>query len=99
MERLRKLQYQAVRRVIGGYVGARQETLEKIAKVEAVPVKLRDIRVRVSARILGKGAQDNRIEELEKHRGNGRSWKNHSLARIGQTIVQHQLRRDTNSHC
>ena len=79
-ERLRKLQYKALRKVTGAYHGARQETLEAIAKIEPVAVKLWDMKVRASARILEKGIQDNLIEETEIYRGNGRSWKDHSLA-------------------
>ena len=37
------------------------------------PVKLWDMKVRASARILEKGIQDNLIEEVERHRGDGRS--------------------------
>ena len=79
-ERLRKLQYSALRKVMGAYHGARQDTLEAIAKIEPVAVKLWDMKVRESARILEKGIQDNLIEEVETHRGDGRSWKDHSLA-------------------
>ena len=64
----------------GAYHGARQDTPEIIAKVEPVAVQLWDMRVRASSRILEKGIQDNLIEEVERHRGNGRSWKDHSLA-------------------
>lgn len=56
LERLSKLQYKAVRKVTGGYHGARQETLEKIAKVVPVNAKIWDMRVRASARLLEKGA-------------------------------------------
>ena len=70
-------QYKAMRKVTGGYHGA---TLENIARIEPVPVQLWDMRMRASARILEKGVQDNLIEEVEKHRGTGRSWKDHSLA-------------------
>ena len=80
MERLRKLQYKAVRKVTGGYHGARQTTLENILKVEPVEVKIWDMRVWASARVLEKGVQDNLIEEVEEHRGGSRSWKDHSMA-------------------
>ena len=80
-ERLRKLQYKAMRKSTGGYHGARQSTLEEISKVEPVEIKIWDMKVRASARILEKGVQDHLIEEVEKHRGtSGRGWKNHSLA-------------------
>ena len=42
-------------------------------------VKLWDMRVRASARILEKGIQNNLIEEVERHRGHGGSWKDHSM--------------------
>ena len=91
MERLRKLQYKAIRKVTGAYHGARQTTLENIAKVEPVSVKVWDMRVRASARILEKGLQDNLIEEVERHRGRGRSWKDHSMAwaRVPRTNKQY----------
>ena len=38
------------------------------------------MRVRPNARILEKGIQNNLIEEVERHRGTGRSWQDHSLA-------------------
>ena len=76
MEKLWKLQYKAVRKVTGGYHGARQFTLENIARVEPVPIKLWDMRVGQAE----KGVQDSLIEEVEKYRGAGRSWKDHSLA-------------------
>ena len=80
LERLRKLQYKAVRKVIGAYHGTRRETLGKIAKVEPVTVKIWRMRVRVSERILEKGVHDNIIEKAERHRGSGRSWEDHSIA-------------------
>ena len=64
-ERLRKLQYKAVRKISGGYHGARQELLEEIAKVEPVQTKLWDMKVRAAARILEKGTQDNLIRRAE----------------------------------
>ena len=66
LERLRKLQYKAVRKVTGAYHGVAQVTIENIAKVEPVAVKLWDMKVRASARILEKGVQDNLIEEVER---------------------------------
>ena len=79
-EKLRKPQYKALRKVTGAYHGARQDTLESIAKIEPVDVKLWDMKVRASARILEKGVQDDLIEETKIHRGNGRSWEDHSMA-------------------
>ena len=38
------------------------------------------MRARASARILEKEVQYNLIEEVEKHRGAGGSWKDHSQA-------------------
>ena len=55
MERLQKLQYKAVRKVTGGYHGARQTILENITKVEPVEMKLWDMR------------QDNLIENVERY--------------------------------
>ena len=50
------------------------ETLGNIiARVEPMPVKLWDMRVRASAQILKRGVQNNLIEEVEKYRGRGRS--------------------------
>ena len=72
--------YKAVRKVIGGYHGVRQTTLENIAKVDPVSVELWDMKVRASARILEKGIQDKPIEEVEKYRVTSKSWKDHSLA-------------------
>ena len=83
MERLRKIQYKAVRKVTGGYHGARQTTLESIARVEPVLIpKSYDGAVMgyQGEGILEKGVQDNLIEEVEKHRGASRSLKDHSLA-------------------
>ena len=54
-----------------GYDGARQETLEDTTKIEPVSVKLWDMRVRASARIMQNGVQDNLIEEKKKHKGSG----------------------------
>ena len=48
-ERLRKLQYQAVRKITGGYHGSRQELLENISKVEPVQTKIWDMQVRAAA--------------------------------------------------
>ena len=81
MERLRKLQYKAVRKVTGGYHGPRQELLEQISKVEPVQVKLWDMKVRSAARILEKGIQDNLINRTEKTREaiGKRSWQDHNL--------------------
>ena len=72
LERLRKLQYQAVRKVTGGYHGSRQELLENISKVEPVQTKIWDMKVRAAARILEKGIQGNLIfktEETRRHAG------------------------------
>ena len=68
MERLRKLQYKAVRKITGAYHGARQEILEGITKLEPVPIKIWDMQVRASARILEKGAQDNLISRTTETR-------------------------------
>ena len=68
IERLRKLQYQAMRKVTGGYHGSRQELLEHISKVEPVQTKLWDMKVRAAARILEKGTQDNLIQKAEETR-------------------------------
>ena len=54
VERLQKLQYQAVRKVTGGYPGSRQELLENTSKREPVQTKLWDMKVRAAARILEK---------------------------------------------
>ena len=84
MERLRKLQYKAARKITGAYHGARQETLEAIAKVEPVQTNIWDMQVRVAARILEKGVQDNlmnRTTETRDTRG-GRDWTDHSAAWI-----------------
>ena len=48
-------EYKAVRNVTGAYHGARQDTLGNIAKVEPVQVKLWDMRVKASTKILEKG--------------------------------------------
>lgn len=92
IERLRKLQYEAVImiKVTGGYHGARQEALENIARIEPVLVKLWDMKVRESARILEKGVQDSLIEEVEKYRGTGRSWKE-SHSRVGTSGLNTSL--------
>ena len=81
MERLRKLQYKAVRKVTGGYHGSRQDLIGQISKVELVQVKLWDMKVRVAARILEKGLQDDLINQTEKTRETteGRSWQDHRL--------------------
>ena len=55
MERLRKLQYKAVRKTIGEYHGSRQDLIENISKVEPVQVNIWDMKVRSAARILEKG--------------------------------------------
>ena len=63
-----------------------------------VPVKLWDMKVRASARILEKGVQDkldNSIEEAERDRGNAQSWKGHSLA---WARVNQQFNTDTGQH-
>ena len=84
MERLRKLQYKAVRKITGAYHGARQETLENIAKVEPVPVKIWDMQVRASARILEKGLDDDLMAKTTETRRSegGRDWMDHSAAWI-----------------
>ena len=84
MERLRKLQYKAARKITGAYHGARQETLETIAKVEPVQTKIWDMQVRAAARILEKGVQANlmtRVTETRDAEG-GRNWTDHSAAWI-----------------
>ena len=68
MERLQKLQYKAMRKVIGGYHRSRQELLEQISKVEPAQVKLWDMKVRAAARILKKGTQGNLINQVEEAR-------------------------------
>ena len=82
MERLRKLQYKAVRKVTGAYHGARQDTLENIAKVEPVQTKVWDMQVRAAARILEKGTQDDLITKVTDTRNTegGRDWMDHSAA-------------------
>ena len=80
-ERLRKLQYKALRKITGGYHGSSQDLLEQIAKVEPVQVKLWDMRVRAAARILEKGVQDGlitRVQNTQETKG-GRNWKDHAL--------------------
>ena len=47
--------------------------MENIIRVEPVPVKSWDMRIRAIARILEKGVQDNLTEEVEKHSGTGKS--------------------------
>ena len=69
-----------MRKVTGGYDGASQEILENIARVESVPVKMWDMRVRASARILEESVQEDLIEEVERHRGRDRSGRDRSLA-------------------
>ena len=82
MKRLRKLQYKAAKKLTGGYHGSRQELIEGISKVEPVQVKVWDMKVRAAARILGKGVQDNLINQVEetRRRLGGRSWQDHGLA-------------------
>ena len=82
MERLRKLQYKAVRKVTGAYHGARQETLENIAKIEPASVKVWDMQVRAAARILEIGTQDDLITRTAETREaeGGRDWGDHSAA-------------------
>ena len=84
MEKLRKLQYKAVRKITGAYHGARQETLENIARVELVQVKIWDMQVRAAARILEKGTQEDLITRTSETRNEegGRDWKDHSAAWI-----------------
>ena len=84
MERLRKLQYKAARKITGAYHGGRQETLENIAKIEPVPVKIWDMQVRASARILEKGTQEDLITKTTetRHTEGGRDWMDHSAAWI-----------------
>ena len=81
VERLRKLQYQAARKVTEGYHGSRQELLENISKMEPIQTKLWDMKVRAAARILEKGTQDNLINRAEDSREitRGRSWQDHGL--------------------
>ena len=81
LERLRKLQYKAVRRITGGYHSSRQELIENISKVEPVQTKLWDMKVRAVARILEKGVQDALMEKAEetRERIGGRSYKDHGL--------------------
>ena len=81
-ERLWKLQYQVVRKITGGYHGARQELLENIAKVEPVQTKVWDMQVRAAARILEKGVQGDllkRVTDTREAEG-GRDWTDHSAA-------------------
>ena len=80
-ERLRKLQYKAVRKITGGYHGSRQDLLQEIAKVEPIQTKIWDMKVRAAARILEKGIQDDLIKQAEDNREKigGRCWKDHSL--------------------
>ena len=68
MKRLRKLQYKAVRKIIGAYHRARQENLETIAKVELVQTKIWDMQVRASARKLEKGTQEDLITKTTETR-------------------------------
>ena len=84
VERLRKLQYKAVRKITGAYHGARQEILENIAKVEPVQTKVWDMQVRAAARILEKGTQEDLITRTTETRNEegGRDWKDHSAAWI-----------------
>ena len=83
IERLRKLQYQAARKITRGYHGSRQELLENISKVEPVQTKLWDMKVRAAARILEKGTPDNLIQKAEETKvttgTRGRSWQDHGL--------------------
>ena len=51
VERLRKLQYKAVRMITGGHHGSRQDIIENISMVEPVQVKIWDMKVRATARI------------------------------------------------
>ena len=80
-ERLRKLQYKAVKKITGGYHGSRQDLLEQIAKVEPVQTKIWDMKVRAAARILEKGIQDDLIRQAEdnQRKRRGRDWKDHGL--------------------
>ena len=82
VDRLRKLQSKAVRKVTGGYHGSRQELVEEISKVEPVQVKLWDMKVRAAARILEKGVQNDLISQAEdtRERIGGRSWQDYGLA-------------------
>ena len=82
MERLRKLQYQAVRKVTGAYHGSRQETLENIAKIEPVRTKVWDMQVRATARILEKGSDLIAKTAETRNAIGGRDWKGHSAAWI-----------------
>ena len=84
MERLKKLQYKAVWNITGAYHGVRQETLENIAKVEPVPVKIWGMQVRASARLLEKGVQDNLVAKTAETRETvgGQDWTDHSGAWI-----------------
>ena len=58
--------------------------MENIAKVEPAPVKVWDMQVRASARILEKGTQDDLITRTAETRNTegGRDWKDHSTAWI-----------------
>ena len=84
MERLRKLQYKAVRKITGAYYRARQETLETIAKVEPTQTKVWDMQVRAAARILEKGVQGGLLTKVKETRDaeGGRDWTDHSAAWI-----------------
>ena len=59
-----------------------KKTLETIAKVEPVQVKVWDIQVRAAARILEKGTQDDLITKVTETRivEGGRDWMDHSAA-------------------
>ena len=78
VERLRKLQYRAVRKITGGYHGARQELLEACS----VQVKLWDMKVRAAARVFERVIQSSLIQKVEEARRatGGRSWIDHSTA-------------------